>query len=76
MKNSRVVCINESRAELVLPISMISSAKNKEAIFMGPRSMPSPDEFRVLPRLLIKIENSRGLRLQPVKQDCCNYVYK
>ena len=55
-----------SRAELVLPRRTISSAKLIELTLMEPRSIPSPVELSSRPRLLIKRENSRGLRLQPI----------
>jgi hypothetical protein len=42
-----------------------SSAKNKEAMLVEPRSTPSPEEFNSWPKLLIKREKSRGLRLHP-----------
>ena len=72
LSNLKCLCVISSRSFSPWALgdnSTISSAKNKEEIFNGPRSIPSPVELSSLPRLLIKRENRRGLRLQPVRKD-------
>ena len=49
----------------VVPMMTRSSAKKTEAMLLEPRSTPNPEEFNSWPKLLIKREKSRGLRLHP-----------
>ena len=70
-KKPRVIPIRVSRSLLDLPIKTRSSAKNIAEILSGPRSMPSPEELRSSPRLLINKQKSKGERLQP--RDNGNY---
>jgi hypothetical protein len=54
------------RAVLDDPIKIISSAKNNEDMLRGPRLIPRPVELSSWPRLFMKREKRRGLKLQPI----------
>ena len=66
-----------SRLDRDRPIMTKSSAKHKQEMLRGPRSIPSPEELSSFPMLLINIEKRRGLRLHPknlgfISVECCN----
>ena len=66
-KKALVFVINWSRAVLDDPIKIISSAKRREDTLSEPRSIPRPVELSSWPRLFMKREKRRGLKLQPIK---------
>ena len=65
LKKVLVMSISLSRAFSDLPRSTMSSAKQITLMLVESSSIPSPEEFRSCPRLLMNKLNNRGEKLQP-----------
>ena len=65
VKKVLVVFMRLWRPFSFLLIRQMSSAKKRDAMLIGPMSIPRPDLFSSVPRLLINRLNNNGERLQP-----------